>query len=82
MTKIICRASDCIFWEDGLCSSDGITYDPDQGCLTYEGIEDVLLEDEEEWDEEELLEDETLEWDEDEEPLLDEEELLDEDWDI
>jgi hypothetical protein len=80
MTKIICRASDCIYWEEGVCSSEEITYDPENGCLNYEGIEDVLLEDDEEWDEEEMLEEEPLEWDEDEEELLDEEE--EDDWDV
>jgi hypothetical protein len=80
MTKIICRASDCIYWEEGVCSSEEITYDPENGCLTYEGIEDVLLEDDEEWEDEDMLDEEPLEWDEDEEDLLDEEE--EDDWDV
>lgn len=83
MTKIICRASDCIFWEEGVCSSEEITYDPEQGCLTFEGIEDVLLEDEEEWDDDEILDDETLDWDEEEDELLDlDEDEIDDDWDV
>lgn len=83
MTKIICRASDCIFWEEGVCSSEEITYDPEQGCLTFEGIEDVLLEDEEEWDDEDILDDETLDWDEEEDELLDlDEDEIDDDWDV
>jgi hypothetical protein len=77
MTKIICRVSDCVHWEDGVCTSEQITYDPENGCLTYEGMEDVILEDDEEWDEEDMLDEEPLEWDEDEE----EEDLLDEDED-
>jgi DNA-directed RNA polymerase subunit delta len=78
MTNIICRASDCIFWEEGICSSDEITYDPEHGCLTFEALEDILDE-EEEWDDEDLLDDETLEW-EDEDDLLDDDELeLDDD---
>ena len=79
MTKIICRVSDCVHWDDGACSSDQITYDPENGCLTYEGIEDAILEDEEEWDEEGIQE-EPLEWDEDEEedPLDEDEE---DEWD-
>ena len=79
MTKIICRVSDCVHWDDGACSSDQITYDPENGCLTYEGIEDAILEDEEEWDEE-GIQDEPLEWDEDEEedPLDEDEE---DEWD-
>ena len=50
-TKIICRASDCIFWEDKLCTSEEITYDPEEGCLTYEVLDDVIDLDaeEEEW---------------------------------
>ena len=80
MTKIICRASDCVYWEEGVCSSEEITYDPENGCLTYEGIEDVLLEDDEEWEDEDILDEEPLEWDEDEEDLLDEEE--EDDWDV
>ena len=67
MTKIICRASDCIFWEEGVCSSDETTYDPENGCLTYEGLGDVLLEDDGEWEEEEKSEEEPLEWEEEEE---------------
>ena len=82
MTKIICRASDCIFWEEGTCSSDEMTYDPEHGCLTFEGIEDVLLEDEEEWDDDDILDDEPLGWDEDEDLLggLEADEI--DDWDV
>jgi len=80
MTKIICRASDCIYWEEGVCSSEEITYDPENGCLTYEGYEDALLEDDEEWEDEDILDEEPLEWDEDEEDLLDEEE--EDEWDV
>jgi hypothetical protein len=57
-TRIICRATDCIFWEDKLCTSDEIVYDPEEGCLTYEVIDDLVEldeEDEEEWDDDELL---------------------------
>jgi hypothetical protein len=83
MTKIICRASDCIFWEEGACSSEEITYDPEQGCLTFEGIEDVLLEDEEEWDDDDILDDEALDWDEEDDDLLDlDEDEIDDDWDV
>jgi hypothetical protein len=83
MTKIICRASDCIYWDEGTCSSDEITYDPEQGCLTFEGIEDVLLEDEEEWDVDDTLDDETLEWDTEDDDLLDlGEDETDDGWDV
>jgi hypothetical protein len=80
MTKIICRVSDCVHWDDGVCSSEQITYDPENGCLTYEGIEDVILEDDEEWEEEDILDEEPLEWDEEEEEDLADEEDED-DWD-
>ena len=83
MTKIICRASDCIFWDEGVCSSEEITYDPEQGCLTFEGLEDVLLEDEEEWEDDDILDDEALDWDEEEDELLDlDEDDIDEEWDV
>ncbi len=53
MTKITCRAIDCIFWEDGHCSSDKIIYDPEEGCLTYELLDDVL--DEDDWEDDDLV---------------------------
>jgi hypothetical protein len=83
MTKIICRASDCIFWEEGACSSDEITYDPENGCLTHEGLEDILLEDEEDWEDEDILDDSSLGWGDEEDDLLDlDEDDIDDDWDI
>lgn len=42
MTKISCRAIDCIYWEDGHCATDKITYDPEEGCLTYALIDDII----------------------------------------
>lgn len=81
MSKIICRASDCIFWDEGTCSSEEITYDPESGCLTYEGIEDILLE-EEEWEGDDILDDETLDWGDEEDDLLDLDEDEIDDWDI
>lgn len=64
-----------------MCSSEEITYDPEQRCLTFEGIEDVLLEDEEEWDNDDILDDETLDWDEEKDDLLDlDEDKIDDDW--
>ncbi|GIK41079.1 MAG: hypothetical protein KJ077_44940 [Anaerolineae bacterium] len=75
-TKIICRATDCIFWEDKICTSEEIIYDPEEGCLTYEVLDDLvdLGEDEEEWEDDELIdddeEDEELAWDDDEDEDL------------
>jgi hypothetical protein len=81
MSEIICRASDCIFWDEGICSSEKITYDPESGCLTYEGIEDILLE-EEEWEDDDILDDEALDWGDEEDDLLDLDEDEIDDWDI
>ncbi len=53
MVKITCRAIDCIFWEDGHCVSDKIIYDPEEGCLTYELLADVI--DDDDWDGEDLV---------------------------
>lgn len=86
-TRIICRASDCIFWENKLCTSDEIIYDPEEGCLTYEALDDLVElgeEDEDDWDEEELLEDDDegddeLDWDEDD-LFLDDDDLDDDKW--
>jgi hypothetical protein len=66
MTKIICRQTECLYWEKNLCTSDQILYDPEQGCLTFEPLEGLLLE--EEWeDEEDLFDEGEEEWEEDEE---------------
>ncbi len=80
-TKIICRATDCIFWEDKICTSDEIIYDPEEGCLTYEVLDDMVDLAEEEWEEDELAEEEEeedLDWDEEE----DEDLFMDEDEDF
>ena len=77
-TKIICRASDCIFWEDKFCTSEEITYDPEEGCLTYEVLVDVIDLDaeEEEWEDDDFLTDDDLDDDDDDE---EEEDLWDDD---
>ncbi len=68
-TRIICRAPDCIFWEDKLCTADKIVYDPEDGCLTYEILDDIIeLEGDDDWDEEE--EDELLDDDSDDDDDL------------
>jgi hypothetical protein len=79
-TKIICRASDCIFWEDKLCTSEEIIYDPEEGCLTYEVLDDMVEldeEEEDEWDDDELIDDD--EDDESDEDLWDDEDLFEDD---
>ncbi|MGC9334451.1 MAG: hypothetical protein ACP5JJ_09905 [Anaerolineae bacterium] len=69
MTHIICRAMNCLFWEDGVCSSEEIEYEPDAGCLTFQDIGDLELEAEE---------DEEFDWADEDDDLYEEEE---DDWD-
>jgi len=64
MTHIICRAINCLFWEDGVCSSEEIEYEPDAGCLTFQDIGDLELEAED---------DEDFDWDDEEDDLYDDE---------
>jgi hypothetical protein len=54
MTHIICRAMNCLFWEAGVCSSEEIEYEPDTGCLTFQDIGDLEIDEDE---------DEDLDWD-------------------
>jgi hypothetical protein len=69
MTHIICRALNCLFWDDGVCTSEEIEYEPDAGCLTFQDIGDLELEAEE---------DDDFDWADEEEDLYDEEE---DEWD-
>jgi hypothetical protein len=79
MTRIICRANDCINWDDGVCTADKIVYDPDQGCLTYQLL-DASLEGAEDWDDDFLdAEEDELEWDDDLDEV-DDENKTDDDW--
>ena len=61
MTQIICRAMNCVFWENGVCGSEEIEYEPDSGCLTFQDMGDLELEEEDDddfdWDDEEEEED-------------------------
>jgi hypothetical protein len=71
MTHIICRATSCVFWEQGVCTSEEIEYEPDDGCLTYQDIGDLELEDDDEdfgWEDDEetdLFDPEDDDWDDD-----------------
>lgn len=78
MTQIVCRQTECLYWEKNMCTSDQIIYDPEQGCLTFEPIEGLLLEEEEWEDEEDLFDEDDEEW-EDEDPY---EETEQDDWDL
>lgn len=77
MTQIICRAMNCVFWENGICGSEEIEYEPETGCLTFQDMGDLELEDEDDedydWDDEDLFEEEEEEddWEEDEEDWVD-----------
>ncbi len=81
LTKIVCRATDCIFNEGKLCTSEEIVYDPEEGCLTYEILDDLVDEVDDELEDDLLADDDDdLEWDEDEDIFLeDEDDLEDED---
>jgi hypothetical protein len=68
MTHIICRASTCLFWEDGVCTSEEIEYEPDVGCVTFQDVVDLELEDEEDGE---------FDWDDKDDDLFDD----DDDWD-
>lgn len=57
MTHIICRAMTCLFWEEGVCTSEEIEYEPDVGCTTFQDLGDLELEADDE--------DEDLEWEDD-----------------
>jgi hypothetical protein len=62
MTHIICRANFCLFWEQGVCSAEEIEYEPDNGCLTFQDIGDLNLDEgEEEFDWEDESEDDLFE---------------------
>ena len=72
MTHIICRATFCLFWEEGVCSAEEIEYEPDTGCLTFQDVGDLELDEDDD-------EEEEFDWeDEAEDDLFDEDE---DDWD-
>ena len=48
MTRIVCRVSDCAFWEHGICGAEEIEYDLDDGCLTFQEMLEMDLEDSDE----------------------------------
>jgi len=78
MTQIVCRANFCVFWEQGICTSEEIEYEPDAGCLTCQDMGDLELEEEEEedydWDE-----DDEDDWDDDDDDWEDEDEEWEDD---
>ena len=62
MPRTRCRYIDCVYLEDGFCSTPKIDLDPDEGCLKYTRMGEVP---DDEWEEEEEL-DQIWEEDEDE----------------
>ncbi len=62
MTRIWCQWDACVFWREGLCSSEEIELDPELGCLTLMEEGD-LGEEDEDWDDEDLFDEDG--WDED-----------------
>jgi hypothetical protein len=64
-----------LFWEDGVCSAEEIEYEPDTGCLTFQDMGDLPLDE---------AEDDEFDWElSDDDPLEDEEddwEDEDDDW--
>jgi len=60
MPRVVCRYIDCIYLENSVCSADSVIIDPDEGCLTYAGVNDLEVENEwddnlDEYDDDELL---------------------------
>lgn len=48
MPRIRCYYLDCKFLENGVCTSLSVQLDPDEGCLTYDTLDDDYLDDEDE----------------------------------
>ncbi len=55
MPRIRCHYIDCVFLDDGYCGAAAVEIDPDVGCMTFSRVDDVVDEEEEEWEEEEEL---------------------------
>ena len=64
MPRIRCRYQDCIYLDDGYCSSEVIDIDPDEGCVTFALLGETNVEDD--WEDDKI---ENL-WDVEEEELL------------
>ena len=52
MTRIVCRVSACAFWEHGICGAEEIEYELDDGCLTFQEMLELDLEDSDEEEDE------------------------------
>jgi len=78
MPRIRCRYEDCVYLEEGYCSTNEIELDPEMGCLTYTRYDELPVDEEAEWQEEDLFDEE--EWEEEDEDLYEDEDE-DEEWD-
>jgi hypothetical protein len=56
-----------MFWDEGVCTSEEIEYEPETGCMTFQDVGDLSLEDDEDddWDDEDLFDDQDDDWDDD-----------------
>jgi hypothetical protein len=80
MTHVICRASFCLFWAEGVCSSEEIEYEPEAGCMTFQDVGDLNLQEDEDddfdWEddsEEDLFENDEDDWEDDDDDWDDDE---------
>ena len=78
MTQVVCRATSCLFWEQGVCGAEEIEYEPDAGCLTFQDMGDLELESEDEdefgWEDGDssLFDDDEDDWDDGDDDWADE----------
>ena len=66
MPRIRCAYEDCAFLDGHYCTASEVEIDPDQGCLTYKPVAEVL----DAWEDDDLLADDDL---------LDDDDFLDDD---
>jgi hypothetical protein len=64
-----------MFWDEGVCTSEEIEYEPETGCMTFQDVGDLSLEDDadDDWDDEDLFDDQDDDWEDDDDD--------DDDWD-
>jgi hypothetical protein len=74
MPRIRCRYLDCVFLDDGYCTSEMVEIDPDEGCMTYTLVDEGAVD--EEWEDDEM---DDL-WDVDDDDLLGDDEEDDDLW--
>jgi len=56
MPRIRCRFIDCYYLESGYCTAENVLLDPDEGCLTYSHIDDLVLSESDDWQLDEIEE--------------------------